>query len=346
MQSFSYVGFAFLSVAETNNPSWHLGCCVPSSILGIDGWLPSKHSGIRALSLITDGTCYTKDPEDSGIPKLAQLRSFSWRGFGEYDQYQHRLIQQSLALNSAHLERLELEPTVRFERAVGIDELLDIQSDVHEVGMDEHAAAVAYPKEHSLVAETLPTKLAVLRHLSLFGIYLNPYDQMMLAINFHQLQSLKLVHCLDTSELLSGMSSSGKRINLRSFEWVSDDVPASHISEFLKSFEGLEELYISTPRSSLSLNDMIFPHRATMKRLVFHVRAIDDLDRLLDWLGRTDARELESLDNIFRLIPLECIGCHLRPSHLVRLRSLLFSNLTRCPSSDFDILSVRHSVPA
>lgn len=108
LRSFSYVGFVFPSVAGTNNPSWHLGCCVPSSILGIDGWLPSKHSDIRTLSLITDGTCYSRGSEDDGILKLTQIRSFSWKGFDELDIHQHHIIRQSLALNSAHLGSLEL----------------------------------------------------------------------------------------------------------------------------------------------------------------------------------------------------------------------------------------------
>lgn len=322
LRSFSYVGFVFPSVAGTDNPSWHLGCCVPSSILGIDGWLPSKHSEIRTLSLITDGTCYSQEPEEAGILKLTQIRSFSWKGFEEHDIHQHHMIRQCLALNSAHLESLELEPTVKVDGAVEIDQLLNIQSDFLDVELDGHTAPVAHPDECSLLAKTSPTKLVVLRHLSLFNILLGSYEELMSAINLHQLQSLKLLVCVYGSNILWGMSSSGKRINLRSFEWVSGDIleiyrGVRHISEFLKSFEGLEELYLSTSPSALSLNDIISQHRATMKRLVFHMRGLNETEGLHGGLRDTHGPMLEDFNNIFRLVPLECIGCHQSPSWLV-----------------------------
>lgn len=54
-----------------------------------------------------------------------------------------------------------------------------------------------------------------------------------------------------------------------------------------------------------------------MKRLVFHMRGLNETEGLHGGLRDTHGPMLEDFDNIFRLVPLECIGCHQSPSWLV-----------------------------
>ncbi|KAL4915084.1 hypothetical protein BDW62DRAFT_203940 [Aspergillus aurantiobrunneus] len=299
--------------------SWHLGCCVPSTILGVDGWLASKHNGIQGLSLVTDGTCLNQNTGFDGILQLKDLRSFSWKGFHQTWPAHHQIIRQSLALNCTLLESLELEAIADLSHPLSVCDILSLQPEISEHDDEGQASNITANMMDPPTIKPLPTRLAALRHLSLSHISLKPYEGMMSAVSMEQLQSLKLLCCLHALEFISRLTGSGLNMSLRSFELVSEEVsvdPSSgslHIvSGFLHSFEGLEELYLSTPASTISLHDMLFGHRASMKRLVLHMRREND-GAPLTLSGDTPGPRSEELGSIFRLVPLECVGLFQSP---------------------------------
>ncbi|KAJ0425913.1 hypothetical protein BJY00DRAFT_162099 [Aspergillus carlsbadensis] len=89
---------------------WNMGCCIPPSLSGENNWLASRQSRLKALSLVTDGTCYDDCQDFGGLLSLSHLRSFSWRGFDNKCARTKAVIRQTLRLNTSHLEVLELEP--------------------------------------------------------------------------------------------------------------------------------------------------------------------------------------------------------------------------------------------
>jgi hypothetical protein len=252
LKSFSYAASASLSgQALLIDNSWHLGCCIPSQILGSSGYLSSKQNQIRSLSLIFWDDCYESDID--GLPKLTELRSLSWKGIEPDDQ--RKVLQMVLEANSKHLENLDLG-TISPDVPLRIKHLF-----VHDNTI----------KYYSL-------KNLCLSYISLGS----GYKFLTSALRLNQLQSLKLRNCERTPQLLKSLASSNQDLKLKSFEMVYDNGILDKRNEisgplilFLESFEGLEELYISmktvvTPM--MLFLKSILHHKQTLKRLVHHER--------------------------------------------------------------------------
>jgi hypothetical protein len=90
------------------SPSWELGTCVPSEILGSSGYLRNKQSSIETLSLITGGACGEnmggKCPLD--LSAFRSLRSISWIYLRSAENFES--LGGVLKTNSAHLTELRL----------------------------------------------------------------------------------------------------------------------------------------------------------------------------------------------------------------------------------------------
>lgn len=125
-----------------------------------------------------------------------------------------------------------------------------------------------------------------LRHLSLTNFSLEKdYELLTSTLRIEQLQSLKLCECEKQSDFLEALARSDRGVNLRSFEIVQTRNGSHHdhtlvpIKMFLKSFTGLEDLCISVKEwysTGESFLDSIRHHQKTLKRLVYHLRAIDE----------------------------------------------------------------------
>ena len=126
------------------------------------------------------------------------------------------------------------------------------------------------------------------QHLSLCNISLfSACKAIMSAVCMEKLRSLKLIHCHHTFRFLKKLAKSTHAFRLNSFEVVFDEYSSvsgwydgntNPIGEFLMTFEGLEELYISTQNSNSTIGaflDPILHHRFSLTRLVHHDRGVD-----------------------------------------------------------------------
>ncbi|KAL3444101.1 hypothetical protein BJX65DRAFT_311241 [Aspergillus insuetus] len=249
---------ALLPTDSLRSFTWNLGCCVPFELFGTDdcdGYLPRYQSKIQSLSLVFDRTCI-EPLRVHGLHLLKELRSLSWKGTSgiddhvEYDEY--ALIYKALVANSAHLQSLELE-------------IFDSES-TEWCSLDEITG--------SLFEE--PVRLSRLQHLSLSYLSLNStYDNMMIPFCMEKLKSLKLRSCARIPELLEHLADWDTSLKLRSFEVVfGDDWGVNHsLRQFFGSFQGLEEIYITTPRACHITYDkllrvLIRCHRESLRRLI------------------------------------------------------------------------------
>lgn len=254
---------------------------------------------------MTDGTCLNLLRDYSGLLELKQLRHLSWKGIDSGSKA--RILRQLLEANHEHLETLDLETFP-----------------------EDHPRLHLYDITGDPIVTEDATRFPALRHLTLSGISLSgSYTRMNLSFSLEELQSLRIRSCLDGLNLLFAMARARKAIKLRCLEVVyteqsGDEVfnKVHPISKFLRSFKGLEELYISlrdwTPPFR-DLHQSILHHKETLKRLVHHEREWDlnpnserkeyICDRKTPWF--------RSIDDMVGRMWLECIGVTIPPLYLV-----------------------------
>jgi len=173
------------------------------------------------------------------------------------------------------------------------------------------------PGEQSVIFHSL-------RKLSLSGIcFMYGIDDTICAFNFSQLRSLKLRDCLDTNPLLDKLAGSSQPIRLTSFEL---DFTGHYVEQedimplvrFLRSFEGLEDLYILCPRLGNLTEEYwhsIFHHKSTLKRVV-HQQIGVYLDP--EYAQRND----RPIGALLKRSNLKCLGICCLPNDLVSKRLL------------------------
>jgi hypothetical protein len=171
-----------------------------------------------------------------------------------------------------------------------------------------------------------------LQHLSLCNISLfSACKAMMSAVCMEKLRSLKLIHCHHTFRFLKKLAKSTHAFRLNSFEVVFDEYSSvsgwydgntNPIGEFLMTFEGLEELYISTQNCNSIIGaflDPILHHKFSLTRLVHHDRGVD-MDEESDRFELARDFPLpweEVVAHVLHLMALECVGFTMPPSDLV-----------------------------
>lgn len=298
-------GYLGISGFAADNCSWGLGCCIPDEVIGTDGYISKYQTRIQSLSLTTDGTCKDTLRDYSGLLDLRQLRHLSWKGldFGS----KARILRQLLGANHDHLESLELET---FQEDHPLLHLYDVTGDP--------------------VVTADATHFPALRHLILSGISLSgAYERMNLAYPLEELHSLRIRDCFDGLNLLFAMARVRKDIKLRCLEVVyteqrGDEVfnRVHPIDKFLKSFKGLEELYISLRHWTPHFRDLhrsILHHKGTLKRLVHHEREWDLNPRSErnEYLCDRKTPWFRSIDDMLGKMWLECIGVTIPPLYLV-----------------------------
>lgn len=109
LHSFWYVDMAFVECTGSQGLTgirWHLGTCMPASILDADGYLCQNQQSLRRLSLITDGTYAHAGHRVEGVLGLTSLTSLSWRGVQHPREIE--ALRQCLRRNCAHLKALSI----------------------------------------------------------------------------------------------------------------------------------------------------------------------------------------------------------------------------------------------
>ena len=112
--------------------SWNLGICVPTVLLGIDGYLPKRQTNLESLSLITDNS-YSADINGMSYMNLSfpRLECFSWQG-AQYQgaQYQgaqsetdHLVLWDFLQANRSTLKSIVMEAMDCFKLKIEATEL-------------------------------------------------------------------------------------------------------------------------------------------------------------------------------------------------------------------------------
>lgn len=286
--------------------SFHLGCCIPEQVFDSTSVDTKSLNSIESLSLITDGMCpaHTSRADSKQLlPTLKQLRNLSWRGISRHDGPD---IKKLLDANYDHLESLELEGLYDYER----------EDDLPPISV------------------FLGTKrLKALREISLCMLSIRLDTTFRDAVDVSKLRSLKFRGCYEVFSGFLGESPPPSHVvRLQSFEIdleTEGDASGSQISHplisFLESFKGLEELYISIPKSTIKfprLMNAILHHRTTLKRLVLRHVTDDasynenELDAPLEHTFTSES-EVSALD-LFRELRLESVGVYVSPTILVR----------------------------
>lgn len=288
--------------------------------------MPEKQNQIRSLTLKTAGMCNMN--MEGGAPlhlsNFKNLRSFSWAAPRSAEDFE--AIQGVLRANSDHLEELcldlvdwiEADDSWFTDRAVwtGPRSLNFFAQDILELSSRDEEKKVLLPSLRDLTLSavsfrSVPKKLAC-------------------AFNFSGLRSLKLRNCPCTRSLLEVLINPNQVIKLTSLElllgedeWDDPHAEMDPVKPFLESFEGLEELSLLIADPMGVEDDYwspIFHHQRTLKKLVYHERAIDidedsptfELIRDMEIIGGNSGQY-----GNFDELKLECIGLSGNPRFMV-----------------------------
>ena len=215
-------------------------------------WL-NKQTGITSLSLITDRSYGTNiETQDFvELAELTELQSFAWRRLSKFAFCQS--IASFISTNGEQLKSLVLD-------------LIDwtTPGEICFLGVGHSRTNPTMVQENHLAGKHLSIQkgekkemLPSLEHLSLsavsfksFKVELNP------TLCMNKLRTLKLRNCPHSIGLLEVLSGSDRSTVLRSFELLIDefcmrmegrrmDPCDDAVARFLKSFHGLEDIFLS-----------------------------------------------------------------------------------------------------
>ncbi|TRX92264.1 hypothetical protein FHL15_006879 [Xylaria flabelliformis] len=191
-----------------------------------------------------------------------------------------------------------------------------------------------------------------LKQLSLNAFPLDSPERLVEFLNVRQLQSLKLRLCPGWSSFLRTLYESGRGVNLKSFELknsidLTDDFEEYDISDFLNSFTGLEELYLSVvdPSSPFLLWKAALHHSSSLRRMVYQVRTENvfgdskycgEEEDLIN-LSMRSIKAWKRLTYHLGALDLECLGLTCPPFRLPLLLQ------PYCQKGTLKVLHVRQS---
>ncbi|RGP64306.1 hypothetical protein FSPOR_8126 [Fusarium sporotrichioides] len=321
---------------------WNYTTCIPSEVLE---FLSLKHPSIQSLSFTTDPFCsrFNRWSRTTGLSLSAfrKVRRFSWKApmgchFGN--------ITNLVQTNADHLEELEVD-LQSWSRQWEDREARVIR---HKTSSEEWAKV---PASTMLSRETFgldsgpPGKACFpkLRSLKLTRVPLRDGTTKKTAtassINLAGLTSLTLRMCPYWTFLLEDMVQSTTASQVRSLEIldfclqtpnVTAVNKATALTQFLDSFDGLEELFISNcgPTPVLEFWKHLVGHASTLKAFVHHQRITDQDDELLlsrkgrdlsdPGISEIDRDRLRhnTAQNPFSSLNLEFIGLTCAPEYL------------------------------
>ncbi|OJJ38773.1 hypothetical protein ASPWEDRAFT_168659 [Aspergillus wentii DTO 134E9] len=290
---------------------WHLGCCVPNSILGTSGYIPRHQERITSLSLDIDGSC-RHAPSYEGLLQLKQLCEFSWQNFNP-EGNDLVIFRSVLRNNSNHLITLGVKgpsflwPTLKGLGLVSSDEDESIE---YEYAEDEDPENI---------------ELHSLQHLSLSQVDIGSLNEIYdFSFDLTKLRSLRLGSCGNVPDLFRAIQLRAV-VNLRTLHFINtnddDDTCPSVLDaliSFLESFSGLEELFIlsiylsSRHSDSLVATEPFQSHKMKLKRLL--------CQPIYHYDGQRDSYVHDSplmfLSQLKHLEALECLGAWVSPGYV------------------------------
>ncbi|KAG5804947.1 hypothetical protein H9Q74_010403 [Fusarium xylarioides] len=346
--------------------SWNYTSCIPFEILEI---LSLKHPSIQSLSLITDPFCSRFNrwsrTSDIDLSAFRNLRRLSWKApMGcHFDD-----IASLVKANARHLEELELELQGWSPDRESRESTVVHHEDNPEVWDKIHASTMLARNMFDLEATTSEaterTQFPKLRSLKLTRVPLRDENTgiqvMASSINLRALRHLSLRMCAYWMPSLSSIIEPQIPLQLKSLEILdfylntpheAATSKASAITEFIDSFKGLEELFISIcgPTPSLQFWEHVAGHAATLKRFVYHQRLTDQDEELLNSrLGR-DSSDLglsladrnriqqDPSQNPLSRLNLEFIGLTCAPKYL---KDILLPFVAK---GSLKVLHIRHT---
>jgi hypothetical protein len=271
---------------------------VPAAVLN---YIPKKQGKIWSLSITTDVTCLDVRHNVYDPFRFTQLRHIAWKGDSLTEAKARGEI---LWRNAQLLEEVEVDLIDPDETEV------TLATPINQLA---HRYLKLKPGEQSTLFHSL-RKLTLSNVCFKYGL-----EEIAAAFNFFQLRSLKLQNCLDTNPLLDMLASSSQSMRLTSLElnytghWDEQD-DLKPLARFLKSFKGLEDLYISVPTFGNLTGQhwgSVLHHGPTLKRVV-HQQVGVPIDLGDIQLGDKPIGALLTQCN------LNCLGVGCRLHNLVR----------------------------
>ncbi|KAH6994617.1 hypothetical protein EDB82DRAFT_576033 [Fusarium venenatum] len=274
---------------------WNYTSCIPSEVLE---YLSLKHPSIQGLSFTTDPFCSRFNrwsrTTDLNLSGFHNIRRFSWKApMGCHFGNIANLVQK----NADHLEELEIDlqswsrqwedRESRVVRHKADSEEWDkvpasnmLARDMFGLSSDA-SANTCFPRMRSLKLTRVPLRDETTNKTVTAAF-----------INLAGLTSLTLRMCSYWTLLLEDMIQSTTPIAVESLEILdfylqTPNVTAAKkviaITNFLDSFDGLEELFISHcgPTPVLNFWQHVSRHSSTLKAFVHHQRITDQDDELL-----------------------------------------------------------------
>lgn len=276
-------------------------------------WL-EKQTRITFLSLITDRSCGTsiRTQYSVDLTQFIELQSLAWRGLSRFDDCES--VATFISTNGKQLKSLTLD-LIDWATAEDIWALGMSHSTLHPTMVPENFFASNLLRiERGENQEMLPS----LEYLSLSAVSFLLFEvELSHALNMNKLRTLKLHNCAYSLGLLEVLSGSGRSTQLRSFELLVDpfcrrkqgrhmDTCDQVVARFLKSFQGLEDIYLSLPNSPDwgVIADGILNHQSTLRRLVTSERILNDDGDAVDGNGPLD----EKYNRLYSSSTLAAVG--------------------------------------
>lgn len=268
---------------------------VPEHLLGPDGYIPIHQKSLEHLCLITDGSCvggYSK--YGLALGSLNCLKTISWTGL----RTRKDIVALGAAVrnNARGLRGLTLD-FIRWDRVTS------------------HWGRMGYPDLYvsRLVFQVEPTSASLqypaLTTFSLSGLDITSYAQgLACATRAPSLRSITLRRCSGWDSFLHFFVDPESELTLDSLEIYQpvhfhDPVDADVVvREFLNSARGLQNVYVSVPGpcDTKSLwRTIAARYSSTLRRFVYHVRAVDPDDESDNFEEEKDMNDLGLVSESF-----------------------------------------------
>lgn len=251
-------------------------------------YLSNKQPQLRSLSIIQYPNCL-----DDFAPNLNGLESFSQLGSVSFaSRYQEReMFGRLLQHNAHHLEEVKINYASFLGGA-------NLQRESNDENQFVHGILRVPRKARSLLFQSL--RKLTLSHIT----FQNGVEDLISAFNFPQLFSLKLRDCWRTNHMFDAIVSASSKMRLTSFELnltgqCLDQYDLLPLTRFLRSFEGLEDLFLLCNPSTDQLEQnwlSALHHKSTLKGLVYQESTL------------YDRHEGGQMDRLWELTGLHCIG--------------------------------------